>query len=125
MRSKVKRSFRNKKRETGVYAATEAARLHRLNAKLVSVVSKDKDGDMPINGQEEDHLPGWSWFTALGLLDASEITAETMGPWERHLPQPSGGMQGREIEALWEAGCPDREDALLLLRDDHLGTDDH
>ncbi|KAF9076420.1 hypothetical protein BDP27DRAFT_1357883 [Rhodocollybia butyracea] len=45
LRSKVKREFRSKKREDGVYAVTEAARLHRLNAKLRSAVSKDKDGD--------------------------------------------------------------------------------
>ncbi|KAJ3803110.1 hypothetical protein GGU11DRAFT_302113 [Lentinula aff. detonsa] len=45
LRSKVKRDFRSKKREVGVYAAAEAGRLHRLNAKLVAVVSKDKGGD--------------------------------------------------------------------------------
>ncbi|KAI0002988.1 hypothetical protein BJV74DRAFT_709397, partial [Russula compacta] len=33
-RSKVKRAFRAKKRTEGVFAATEAARLQRLNAKL-------------------------------------------------------------------------------------------
>ncbi|KAI0035585.1 hypothetical protein K488DRAFT_42946 [Vararia minispora EC-137] len=36
-RSKVKRAFRAKKRTEGVYAATEAARLQRLNAKLVAL----------------------------------------------------------------------------------------
>lgn len=77
-RSKVKRSFRSKKRETGVYAAVEAARLHRLNAKLVSVASKDKDGDVPVEDVEGEELPGWSWFTAFGLLDAADITAESM-----------------------------------------------
>ncbi|KAJ3998301.1 hypothetical protein F5050DRAFT_1745909 [Lentinula boryana] len=45
LRSKVKRDFRSKKREVGVYAAAEAGRLHRLNAKLVAVVSKGKGGD--------------------------------------------------------------------------------
>ncbi|KAF7355145.1 hypothetical protein MSAN_01430200 [Mycena sanguinolenta] len=42
MRSKVKRSYRANKRETGIYAATEAARLNRLHAKLSAVVSRDK-----------------------------------------------------------------------------------
>ncbi|KAG1780228.1 hypothetical protein EV702DRAFT_1081503 [Suillus placidus] len=41
-RSKVKRSFRAKKRDEGVYAATEAARLQRLNSKLTA---KFDDGD--------------------------------------------------------------------------------
>ncbi|KIJ70307.1 hypothetical protein HYDPIDRAFT_105005 [Hydnomerulius pinastri MD-312] len=51
-RSKVKRSFRAKKRQTGIYAATEAARLNRLNAKLVNITEKDKDGDMPLEDAE-------------------------------------------------------------------------
>ncbi|KAG1832925.1 hypothetical protein EV424DRAFT_1469193 [Suillus variegatus] len=37
-RSKVKRSFRAKKRDEGVYAATEAARLQRLNSKLMAKI---------------------------------------------------------------------------------------
>ncbi|KAL9712473.1 hypothetical protein Ac2012v2_003711 [Leucoagaricus gongylophorus] len=44
-RSKVKRSFRSKKRESGIYAATEAARLQRLNQKLQHAMEKDQDGD--------------------------------------------------------------------------------
>ncbi|KAI0773895.1 hypothetical protein C8Q74DRAFT_792141 [Fomes fomentarius] len=42
-RSKVKRAFRAKKRQDGVYAVTEAARLQRLNLKLCKVVSADKE----------------------------------------------------------------------------------
>jgi len=58
-RSKVKRSFRAKKREEGVYAATVAARLNRLNAKLVSITSKDKDGDVGLEtGAVEESLSG-------------------------------------------------------------------
>ncbi|EIW82245.1 hypothetical protein CONPUDRAFT_103177 [Coniophora puteana RWD-64-598 SS2] len=49
-RSKVKRSFRAKKREEGVYAATEAARLNRLNAKLTTTMKADRDGDVPLEG---------------------------------------------------------------------------
>ncbi|KAG1762301.1 hypothetical protein EDD22DRAFT_892708 [Suillus occidentalis] len=41
-RSKVKRSFRAKKRDEGIYAATEAARLQRLNSKLTAKID---DGD--------------------------------------------------------------------------------
>ena len=83
MRSKVKRSFRSKKRETGVYAASEAARLNRLNAKLISLASKDKDGDIPLEEGEGEDLSGWCWFASFGLLDASDITAETMGSMEK------------------------------------------
>jgi hypothetical protein len=80
-RSKVKRSFRAHKRETGIYAATEAARLNRLHAKLSSVASKEAIPQMDAEGMEEDNegLPGWSWFTTFGLLDAGDITAERMG----------------------------------------------
>jgi len=79
MRSKVKRSFRSKKRESGVYAATEAARLSRLNAKLVSLTSKEHTGDAPVEqGQEWKEVPGWCWFAVFGLLDANDITAESL-----------------------------------------------
>jgi hypothetical protein len=80
IRSKAKRTFRSKKRDSGVYAATEAARLHRLNAKLVSVASKDKEEDVLIQDLEggEDGMPGWCWFATLGLLDANDITFESM-----------------------------------------------
>lgn len=27
----------------------------------------------------DDELRGWSWFTTFGLLDAEDITAESMG----------------------------------------------
>ncbi|KAJ7781453.1 hypothetical protein B0H16DRAFT_1498436 [Mycena metata] len=59
-RSKVKRSFRSKKRETGIYAATEAARLNRLHAKLSSVASRadademKDDEDLPAEDANQD-----------------------------------------------------------------------
>lgn len=89
IRSKVKRTFRSKKRETGVYAATEAARLHRLNAKLVSVASVDK-GDVSAEdvggedisaedvGGEDNDMLGWCWLAAFGVMDANDITVESM-----------------------------------------------
>jgi hypothetical protein len=77
-RSKVKRSFRAKKRETGIYAATEAARLQRLSAKITSLASKDGEGDVRLGDVEGEQLPGWYWFAAFGLMDPSEITLETM-----------------------------------------------
>ncbi|KAJ7904320.1 hypothetical protein B0H14DRAFT_2426497 [Mycena olivaceomarginata] len=53
-RSKVKRSFRASKRETGIYAATEAARLNRLHAKLSAVASRDIPQDEEEEGAMED-----------------------------------------------------------------------
>jgi len=60
-RSKVKRHFRAKKREDGVYAATEAARLNRLHKRLAMVTKTDKDGDIEVEDVEavalnEDHM---------------------------------------------------------------------
>ncbi|KAG6812654.1 hypothetical protein H0H92_001604 [Tricholoma furcatifolium] len=80
LRSKTKRTFRNKKREDGIYAATEAARLHRLNTKLVAITSKDQDGDTPTeNMVDEEDVPGWYWLATFGLLDPDEVTPESMG----------------------------------------------
>ncbi|KAJ7368099.1 hypothetical protein DFH08DRAFT_830315 [Mycena albidolilacea] len=53
-RSKVKRSFRASKRETGIYAATEAARLNRLHAKLSAVASRDIPQDEEEGAMEGD-----------------------------------------------------------------------
>ncbi|RPD61893.1 hypothetical protein L226DRAFT_535264 [Lentinus tigrinus ALCF2SS1-7] len=61
-RSKVKRHFRAKKREEGVYAATEAARLQRLNMKLraltaTTAVQQEKNEDeMPVEREGEGEL---------------------------------------------------------------------
>jgi len=42
LRSKAKRAFRAKKRVDGVYAATHAARLQRLHAKIDAIVAAPK-----------------------------------------------------------------------------------
>ncbi|CAE6418978.1 unnamed protein product [Rhizoctonia solani] len=66
-RSKSKRAFRRHKREDGVYAATDSARLQRLSAKLAAKISADKDGDQEMEKEEDseqqvegggEHLPG-------------------------------------------------------------------
>ncbi|KAK1228913.1 hypothetical protein PQX77_008071 [Marasmius sp. AFHP31] len=57
LRSKVKRDFRSKKREAGVYAAAHAARLERLHTKLAANAARDVEGDVPAKdaeGGEED-----------------------------------------------------------------------
>lgn len=47
LRSKTKRAFRAKKREDGIYAATHAARLQRLHAKIDAIVA----APMPIHDE--------------------------------------------------------------------------
>ena len=73
LRSKSKRAFRSKKREESIYAATAAARLQRLNSKLLQVMKREKEGE--VNDTEEDQL-GWCWFATFGLLDPNDITLD-------------------------------------------------
>jgi hypothetical protein len=88
-RSKVKRAFRAKKRTDGVFAAAEAARLQRLNAKLralsttTNAAGGEEDGsrerEKAGQPQEEEELQdldmlGSCWFAAFGLLDHQEIS---------------------------------------------------
>ena len=91
-RSKVKRHFRAKKRTEGVYAAAEAARLHRLHQKLKILTTHDKDGDVDIPEEAVESFsdeegaqqqPGWYWFANLGLFDPADVTAEGMQAMER------------------------------------------
>ncbi|KAF8639904.1 hypothetical protein AX17_001155 [Amanita inopinata Kibby_2008] len=79
-RSKVKRAFRAKKRETGAYAAAEAARLHRLNVKLTRTIAPDEQDGTPVEETEKDdeRMAGWWRFSVFGLLDPSDITPEIM-----------------------------------------------
>jgi hypothetical protein len=83
LRSKVKRSFRSQKRESGVFAATEAARLNRLSTKLMTVASRKENEVEKAEHQEQlpqdcQDSPGWCWFALFGLLDANDITAEVL-----------------------------------------------
>ena len=94
-RSKVKRTFRAKKRTEGVYAAMEAARLQRLNAKLRALTTakanddnEDEDdgrqetGNPKEGGREEQDqdigMSGSCWFAALGLLDHLDVSPAAM-----------------------------------------------
>ena len=79
IRSKSKRSFRAKKREDGVYAAIEAARLQRGSAKLRAVQEADKDGDVVINEEESgDITPGSFWFLLFGLIEPFDVDFESL-----------------------------------------------
>ena len=90
LRSKVKRAFRSKKRESGIYAATEAARLDRLNARLLQITKTDATH---IEGKGEGDS-GWCWFACLGLLGPNDVTLESL----ERFPPPPPRLLG---ELLW------------------------
>ncbi|KAG9317233.1 hypothetical protein JVU11DRAFT_1426 [Chiua virens] len=88
LRSKSKRSYRAKKRETGKYAAAEAARLHRLNAKL-AVIKSQPEEDVAEEGtvateEEEAQRKGSydydseTFFACLGLLHPRSVTPQNL-----------------------------------------------
>ncbi|KAJ7774354.1 hypothetical protein DFH07DRAFT_801146 [Mycena maculata] len=100
-RSKVKRSFRSKKRETGIYAATEAARLNRLHAKLSTVASRsdppqlDADGmeddeDLPANEVNQDSIPA----------ESMQVDAESSKKISTHGPRGSRREEWRTSKGL-------------------------
>lgn len=86
LRSKSKRSFRSKKRDSGKYAVADAARLNRLNAKLAAVKEKDRPVVAPLDTAEEvaeeDHLEGSydpeALFAYLGLLHPRCVTPQNL-----------------------------------------------
>lgn len=89
LRSKVKRAFRSKKRKSGIYAATEAARLDRLNARLFQITKTDTTHTEGAEGKGEgEGDSGWCWFACLGLLDP---TLENM----ERFPHPPPTLLGR------------------------------
>jgi len=82
-RSKVKRSFRTKKRIQGVFAVADAARLQRLNAKLhalttTAAVAEEEEGEERKKEQQDADLPGSCWFAAFGLLNHQDINPTLM-----------------------------------------------
>ena len=89
LRSKVKRAFRSKKRESGIYAATEAARLDRLNARLLQTTKLDVT-HVAEGKSEDEGDSGWCWFACLGLLDP---TLENM----ERFPPPPPRLLGRVL----------------------------
>ena len=107
-RSKVKRAYRAKKREDGVYAAIEAARLQRLSAKLAAVRDADKEGDIelaPLNPDEEDGMEqdqgsagssplSSAWFLLFGLVNPDEVGFENLERVGRASEAQRAGLLG-------------------------------
>ncbi|KAI0285037.1 hypothetical protein BGY98DRAFT_1087334 [Russula aff. rugulosa BPL654] len=84
-RSKVKRTFRAKKRTQGVFAAADAARLQRLNKKLhaltTAAVAKEEEEEEGEREQQDVDLP---------VKDADgDVEVEMMSP-----PPTSEGIDG-------------------------------
>ncbi|KAJ6629204.1 hypothetical protein B0H10DRAFT_1988459 [Mycena sp. CBHHK59/15] len=101
-RSKVKRSFRSKKRETGIYAATEAARLNRLHAKLSQL-----KGDMSLDSErmeEGEDLPADEAIEDSTVeADSMQVNAESSGKSQRistHGPRGSRREEWRTSKGL-------------------------
>jgi Protein of unknown function (DUF2423) len=80
LRSKVKRSFRAKKREEGVYAAASAARLARLNSKLSAIAQTEAQNteEDQENVDQAQEVPGW-WIHRLALLNPDDLHPEDLG----------------------------------------------
>ncbi|KAJ7276203.1 hypothetical protein B0H12DRAFT_1084116 [Mycena haematopus] len=106
-RSKVKRSFRSNKRETGIYAATEAARLNRLHAKLSAVVSRDVPQD------DEEAMEEGEELRAEGVnqdpIDSMQVDGEGSKQTERistHGPRGSRREEWRKSKGLTPKPTP-------------------
>lgn len=86
LRSKSKRFFRSKKRDSGKYAVAEAARLNRLHAKLAVVKDKDRPTAGTSDAAEEmveDDQPQGSYdseafFAFMGLLHPRCVTPQNL-----------------------------------------------
>jgi YBL028C ribosome biogenesis factor, N-terminal domain len=84
LRSKTKRAFRRVKRQSGVFAAADAARLHRLSSRLQANLRTDQDGDVSLTqliddvADEKETEEGWWWFAVFGLLDADTLRVDCL-----------------------------------------------
>lgn len=108
-RSKVKRSFRAKKRTEGVYAVAEAARLHRLNMKLKVLTTTDKDGDVEVEDAEgdderEDEENEENQKGGFGGLVGSEVEDEAIFAWLGVMEQSE--VAAESMRMLWKMASP-------------------
>jgi len=85
-RSKVKRAYRAKKREDGVYAAHEAARLQRLSSKLNAVRGVVKEGGdglvgvLGADGSEEQRLLEGGTSQSLPIDNNGDMDLDNTSP---------------------------------------------
>ncbi|KAG2339918.1 hypothetical protein BDR05DRAFT_916652 [Suillus weaverae] len=100
-RSKVKRSFRAKKRGEGVYAATEAARLQRLNSKLTA---KFDDGDEelaePVEGDAVQDSNLIAFLDAMELDDSANSSTTKPSRVSTHGPRNSRREEWRKSKGM-------------------------
>ncbi|KAG0705448.1 hypothetical protein DFH29DRAFT_906543 [Suillus ampliporus] len=98
-RSKVKRSFRAKKRDEGVYAATEAARLHRLNSKLAAKIDDgDEELAEPVEGDAaQGDLDPTTAPDAMDLDDAAKSSTKSVST---HGPRNSRREEWRRSKGM-------------------------
>ncbi|KIO12749.1 hypothetical protein M404DRAFT_12893 [Pisolithus tinctorius Marx 270] len=100
LRSKVKRAFRTKKRTEGVYAATDAARLNRLNAKLAGVISKQhKEGNEVDDGLETSKLDGQDTMDLDGS-ERAQTNPEASNHVSTHGPRGSRREEWRKSKGM-------------------------
>jgi hypothetical protein len=110
MRSKSKRAFRRTKRETGVYAAADAARLERLSSRLAAKVvaaEADQDGDAHMEEEPEETNTGADAGSSAGAGGPFSDNATTMnvgegsGGADMDMEQLYGLLGLLDSDALW------------------------
>jgi len=108
IRSKVKRHFRAKKREEGVFAASEAARLQRLSSKLAAVRDAPApkaellEGDNEEEGTEgrEGQVPGDELAEETTVADTMQLDDSTAKKISTHGRRPSRREEWRASKGL-------------------------
>ncbi|KAL5527310.1 hypothetical protein ACEPAG_6101 [Sanghuangporus baumii] len=99
-RSKVKRSYRAKKREDSVYAAIEAARLERLSSKLRAIREADKEGDVELaDVVDEEDTP---------VPDSMQLDNSSVVPTSEKKVSTHGLRMSRRAEWRMSKGLPPR-----------------
>ncbi|KAH9853730.1 hypothetical protein C2E23DRAFT_820323 [Lenzites betulinus] len=102
LRAKTKRLHRARKRTEGVYAATEAARLHRLHSKLKAVTDsavperEDEDEDELAEGEERTEGAA----AAPDAMDTDPTASSSTARISTHGPRNSRREQWRASKGL-------------------------
>jgi len=93
-RSNVKRAFRAKKRKEGVFAATEAARLQRLNAKLRALTTSTTTAEGSRQPEEEEQQQQQHQDVDMLAQDEGADAEETLSP------STEEGVDGKASEKM-------------------------